>query len=412
MAKKKAVAKAGHDDREHAPLPPSASSRWLKCAPSQGYIRRLIEAGTIKKRESGPAAQRGTRIHEHGEQFVKWLLLGKSIGNFSKGDADEIREAREYAYYCMRKRDELEQLYGKVTCGTEDRGVLVPDICWGSRDFWILANRHLCIVDLKSGREPVDVEGNTQEIIYAADLVAKHEPKTIELCVWQPNSSDGLDPERRHVYKRAEYDALLAKVRKGVDVAAKWLDAEKGHEKDLVAGDHCGWCDALGVCPKARERNLEISSKKFEPVPLHRAEPPPPATLEADQVAEIMRRAPMFLAWLEAVNTRALELMSKGKAVPGFKVVSKITRRAWESKYTDAQIAKGLGINVKELTKTIRLSPSQVEELLDKAGKAKLAKFVFKPIGDPTVVADSDRRAPLLATKISFTPVSREEEND
>ena len=412
MARGKAVAKARHDDRAHAPLPPSASSRWLRCAPSQGYIKRLIEAGTIKKRESGPAAQRGTRIHEIGEQFIRWLLAGKKIDSYSKGDPEEIREAREYAYYCMRKRDELEQLYGKTVCGTEDRGILVPDLCWGSRDFWILAGRHLCIADLKSGREPVNVEGNTQEIIYAADLVAKHDPKTIELCVWQPNSSDGAEPERRHVYTRKEYDALLAKVRAGVDVAAKWLDRKSGHEKDLVAGDHCGWCDALGVCPAAREKNLEISSKKFEPVPLHRAEPPPPATLEADQVGEIMRRAPMFVAWLEAVQLRALELMSKGKAVPGFKVVSKITRRAWESKYTDAQIAKGLGINLKELTKQVRLSPSQVEELLDKAGKAKLAKFVFKPIGDPTVVADSDRRAPLLATKISFTPVSREEESD
>lgn len=407
---RRAVAQAGHEDRAHAPLPPSASGRWLKCAPSQGYIARLIREKLIRKRESGPAAQRGTRIHEHGEQFIRWLLAGKKIDGFSKGDPDELREARDYARYVMAKRDELEQLYGKVTMNVEDKAVLVDKVCWGSRDVWMKAGGHLCIIDLKSGREPVTVEGNTQEIIYAADLVGEHDPKTVELCVWQPNATDGQLPERRHVYKRAEYDKVLAAVKVGVGRAARWLKEKKGHEEHLVAGDHCGWCDALGVCPAARERNLEISSKKFEPVPLHRAEPPPPATLEADQVAEILRRAPMFQAWLDAVQVRALELMHKGKQVPGFKVVHKQTRRAWESKYTDAQIAKKLGVNVKELTKTIRLSPAQVEALLDKGGKQKLAALVFKPVGDPTVVSESDRRAPLLATKISFTPVSREEE--
>lgn len=412
---RRAVAKspqAGHEDRAHAPLPPSASGRWLKCLPSQGYIRRLIADKIIKKRESGPAAQRGTRIHEHGEQFIKWLLLGKKIDNFSKGDPGELAEAREYAYYVMRKRDELETLYGKVTMNVEDKAVLLDKICWGSRDVWMKAGSHLCIIDLKSGREPVVVKGNTQEIIYAADLVGEHDPKTVELCVWQPNATDGLAPERSYTYKRKEYDALLGAVKIGVGHAAVWLDKKKGHEEHLVAGDHCGWCDALGVCPKARERNLEISSKKFEPVPLHRAEPPPPATLEADQVAEIMRRAPMFMAWLEAVNVRALELMSKGKAVPGFKVVPKMTRRAWESKYTDAQIARKLGMNVKELTKTVRLSPAEVEKNLDKAGKQKLGMLVFKPEGMPVVVPESDRRVPMLATKISFTPVSNEEDDD
>lgn len=400
-----------HEARAHAPLPPSASSRWLKCPPSQGYVKRLVAQGTIKKRVSGPSAQRGTRIHELGEQFIRWLLLDKKIDNFSNGDASEIAEAKDYARYVMRKRDELELLYGPVSIGVEDKVVLLDDVCWGSCDVWMLSGRHLVVIDLKTGREPVVVEGNTQEIIYAANLVAKHDPKTIELCIWQPNALDG-PPERSHVYQRAPYDALLQTIRAGVDQAASWLDKKTGHEQHLVAGDHCNWCDALGVCPKARERNLEISSKKFQPVPLQRTEPPPPSTLEVDQVAEILRRAPMFTAWLEAVQTRALELISGGKQVPGFKVVPKMTRRAWDAKYTDAQIAKRLGINVKELTKTTRHSPAEIEKLLDKAGKQKLAALVFKPDGLPVVVPESDRRAPMLATRISFTPVSNEENDD
>lgn len=409
---RRAVAKtqqAGHEDRAHAPLPPSASGRWLKCTPSQGYIKRLIERKTITKRKSGAAAERGTRIHELGEQFIKWLLDGKKIDSYRTGDPGEIAEAKDYAHFVMRKRNELELLHGEVSVGVEDRAVMIHELCWGSRDVWLVADKHVCVVDLKSGYEPVTVEDNTQMIIYASDLVAKYDPDTVEVCIWQPNAMDMLGPERSHIYTRAEYDKILAEVHAGAVVAGTWLEQKKGHEEHLVAGDHCSWCDALGVCPKAYSRNMEISSKKFEPVPIHRASPPPVAALEADQVAEIMRRAPLFLSWLEAVETRALELESKGKKVPGFKVVPKITRWAWQSKFTDAQIARGLGINVKELTKTVRLSPSDAKKMLDKRGQQKLAKYIFKPEGLPTVVPDSDRRTPLLATRINFTPISKEE---
>src|SRR5690606_28441270 len=161
-----------------------------------------------------------------------------------------------------------------------------------------------------------------------------------------------------------------------IDQAAFYLDPNiddyEAYYARLVAGDHCRYCDALGVCPAAKDRQMSISSKNFEPVPVDRFMPPPPTTLEADQVAEIMKRLPAFEAWVDAGKTRALELMHKGHRVPGFKVVAKQTRRAWAHKYTDAQIARGLGLSIKEITKTIRLSPAQVERLLDKTGKEKL----------------------------------------
>ena len=403
-----------HEERQHAPLPPSASSRWLVCTPSQGYIRHLIARKEIKKRGSGQAAERGTRIHEIGEQLLKWRLKGKDgTKAFAKSDVDEVREAKDYVDYAMRKIDEVELIYDKHTAGVEDRAVLAPEICWGSRDFWIHAGKHLVVCDLKSGVEPVDVEDNTQLAIYADDLVQRLDPETIELCVWQPNSSDGMQPERRHVYKRFDFEVLMKRIKRGVNLAAGWLNKRSGFENFLVAGDHCEFCDALGVCPAARARASEISSMKFAPVKIEQVKKlPDVGILKPDQVAEIIKRLPMFLAWADAVKIRALELASKGKKLPGCKVVHKQTRRAWEGKYTDAQIAKGLGLNVKEIVETKRLSPAKVEGLLDKDDKGKLNKYVFKPEGDPVVVLESDRRAPLLATKINFKPVSRQEEMD
>jgi len=412
--------KVSHEERAHAPLPPSASGRWLVCLPSQGYIRRLIADKIIKKRESGPAAQRGTRIHEIAEPWLRASIAEKKFKVSTKfkpkGAKDEIAEARAYVEYCVRKWEAACDLDPKAQCGVEHRST-VTDECWGSCDFWIFAAKRFTSIDLKSGREGVEASDNTQLMIYAMGVIRQNAfiVREVELCIWQPNA-DSERPERAIVLTQKEFTDKVRDITKGIKDATYYLDPKiddyQTYYARLVAGDHCGYCDALGVCPSARSRQMAISSKSFEPVPVDRFTPPPPATLEADQVAEIMKRLPAFEAWVDAVKTRALELMHKGQRVPGFKVVAKQTRRAWAHKFTDAQVAKGLGINIKELTKTIRLSPAQVEELLDKAGKEKLKRFVFKPDGDPTVVAETDRRVPLLATKINFQPVSREEESD
>lgn len=408
-----------HDDRAHAPLPPSASKRWINCPPSQGYIARLIRDKVIKKRESGGAAQRGTRIHEIAEPWLKALIANPKAKYkpAAKADKKEVAEAKAYVDYCLKRWHDAHDLDPKAICGVEHRSV-VTDECWGSCDFWIYAAKRFTSIDLKTGGEVVETMGNTQLLIYALGIVMqlKLMVREVEVCIWQPNAFDGQDPDRSYVYTQAEFTDAVRTLKASIAEATRYLDPAiddmENYLAKLSAGDHCGYCDALGVCPEAHRKNSEISSKNFAPVPITRTEPPAPASLEPDQVAEIMKRAPMFVAWLDAVQMRALELMHKGRQVPGFKVVQKITRRAWKEEWTDAKIARDLGVNIAEITKTQRLSPAQVEEKLDKQQKERLKRMLFKPEGDPVVVADSDRRVPLLATKINFQPVSREEETD
>lgn len=413
MVKKKKRAKS-HDDREHAPLPPSASKRWYACPGSMGYIKKLIALKVIKKRESGPAAQRGTRIHEIAEAMLRYELLGRRHKPpLKKGhDKDEWAEAEAYVAYCLKRWYEALDLDAKATFGIETKSTFTEEN-WGSVDFWIFAAKRLTTIDLKSGREGVLAEGNTQLINYLAGIARTIPwPREFEAVIWQPNADDGLPAERSHVYTIPQFGRRLKEHEVAVEKATEYLDADANHEKALVAGDHCGWCDAYGVCPRAKEYNMSISQKNFTPVPVERFTPPPPATLEADQVGEILKRAPAFVNWLEAVQVRALELMNKGHRVPGHKVVQKITRRAWQSGLSDAAIARKLGLAVADVTKTVRLSPAEVEKKLDKKRKDRIEALVFKPQGEPVVVPETDRRAPLLATKINFTPVKAGDEDD
>jgi hypothetical protein len=375
-----------HEDRKHAPLPPSASSIWLHCAPAMAYVRQLIAKKVIKKRESGEAAKRGTRIHETSAPAIETLIKGKGA-KFPPGE--EGQTAKLYAYFCEDVYNDAVVLNGPTTYGVEAEA-WITDECWGSSDFWCYSAKRFIVVDLKTGRNPVEAKGNTQLLIYAIGVMRKRKlamPKEVELIIFQPGN--GPDNSSRHVYTFNDFLQETKRITAGVAQSTTYFDKkyEKAIERDLVAGDHCEWCDALGVCEKAKARALSISSKNFSPVPVHETKLPMPAKMEPDQIGQVLDRAPMFQAWLEAVQVRALELIGKGHRIPGRKVVQKITRRAWESKLTDAQIAKRLKLNIKEISETRRKSPAQVEELLDKNTKPLLASLVFKPMGEPCVVA-------------------------
>jgi len=230
------------------------------------YVRMLVEAKIIKKRVSGDAAKRGTRIHKWGEQFIKWTQLGKSTNGVKDGDADEKQEARDYAEFCVDQLERARIISGNVLYGVEDRAIVDADYCWGSRDFWFFGYERLSMVDLKSGREPVVVEGNTQLLIYVIDKFYELAPDEVELIIWQPNSDEGGDPAKSFVYTASEISAHARKINGYVERARGWFGRRsyKDLEDALVAGDHCGWCDALGVCPKARRYAKDISAGVFD----------------------------------------------------------------------------------------------------------------------------------------------------
>lgn len=399
-----------HDDREHAPLPPSASSRWLKCPPSMAYVKDLIKRKIIKKRESGEAAKRGTRIHEIAAPAILALIKGKRAV-YPKGEEGQI--AKQYAEFCFKLYEEALLMDDETRYGIEAEA-WIDDMCWGSCDFWILSGGRLIVVDLKTGKQSVLAMDNTQLLIYAIGVMRKHKlppPKDYDLVIYQPGN--GPNDHDKWPYENRQIFAWVKDITKGIADATKYFkDKKPDFEAGMVAGDHCEWCDALGVCPKAKTRALSISSANFAPVSIERSTPPPPARLEPDQIAQILERAPMFEAWIGAVRVRALELAQKGHRIPGFKIVPKITRRAWESKAKPAAIAKGVGLRLDEIQETRMKSPAEVEKLLHGKDKKKVDRFTFKPIGEPTVVAESDKRLAIPSTKISFTPVSNSEDDD
>lgn len=406
--------KPNHEEREHAPLPPSASSRWLNCLPSQEYIRRLIATKNISKRVSGPAAQRGTRIHELAEPVIR-AYVEKGARPVVKGTAkDEVAEAQAYVDYCVRRWDEALLLDRAAKCWVEVRSV-VNDDCWGSVDFGILAAKRLSIVDLKSGREPAELKYNTQELIYAMGNMpglVREKVDEVELVIWQPNADDTLPPERSKVYSLDDFEFVATTTLHGIQKAQSYLNGDHSFQelqKQLTAGEWCTWCDALGFCPKAAERAQEISRESFLPVAKGDppAAPPPVESMSAKQVAQVLDRSKMFSEWLDAVKVRAMEMIQRGEKVPGWKVVQSSTHFWWPSHVDAKALARRLKLREQDvMDEPSMLSPSKLAEKY-KDRKKIIDEIKTRPFA-ATIARESDRRPPLDNTKGSFVAVSRD----
>ena len=406
--------------REHAPLPPSASERWIACPPSMAYVEALIAAKAIQRRASGPSAQRGTRIHTLGESIIRCLLKGERVPKLV-GAKDELAEAKAYAEFCFKEFRDARFVDPKATCGVEDRAVVERKYCWGSRDFWVLSQRLLSIYDLKTGREPVSPRENTQLLIYALDKFEELDVDglvdEVELIIWQPNSDAGGNPDQRWSLTAKQMRRWVERLRSASKKAGRYYGmSHPAMVPDLSAGDHCSWCDALGVCPKARAKAQAFSKEGFEPVTpdskqiAQTSNIVDPRLLTPEQVGGVLKKAPFFVDWLEGVRIRALELMAKGEDVPGFKAVAKNTRFAWNRELDAKAIARKLGLKPEQVVETKLLSPSKVRDLVRDPKKKPLIStaMTWRPFA-VGIAVEGDRRPAIPSTKLSFVPISKEE---
>jgi hypothetical protein len=121
---------------------------------------------------------------------------------------------------------------------------------------------------------------------------------------------------------------------------------------------------------------------------------PPISSLTASQVAQILNRLPMLEQFGKAVRQHALEQMSKGAEVPGFKLVQAVTHRKWRN---DAEIEIDMVVGA-DAFETKILSVAAVEKIA-KAKKLDISHLIVKPAGAPTIAPQSDKRPALTSVK-------------
>lgn len=376
----------------HATLSPSAASRWLSC-PASVRVAKDIPQGP-----DSPYAREGTLAHALAEIEAAFFFgltsmqerdLAYEAWRASAGlDIDTIGDmaAHVNTYIALiQERLAIEPMSQLLLEQRMDTGV-ADGACWGTSDTVIVSPSHVEIIDLKYGMGlPVSAEGNPQLRLYGLGALDTFgdvlgETEYIRMTISQPR----LNSVTSETLQVAELRAWRDSIQPIADQALNDPDAPFGPSETA-----CRWCPAAGEC---RARVEKLAGDDFGP-------PESAETLDAEELAELLKRVPEMRKFFDAVEAAGLRrAYSQQEHIPGFKVVRSGGRRFFtdadgairvlkdeglvEDQFLTPRKLKGLG----DLTKLVNGSKRFTE---------LLGPYVGKSEGSVSLVPEDDRRTSI-----------------
>lgn len=347
---------------DHSTLSPSSSWRWLNCTGSLMYRSE----GT-----TSAAAEEGTKAHKIAESILK--SFDNAMVERAKVLAEcdgEMREAIQIYLDFVRDRETIstiKQVEHKVTMTS------MPEV-FGTVDCVVfdLLTGKLSVIDFKYGAGvAVSAYQNSQLGIYALALAEGFSlTESIELCIVQPRSPDGL----YYNVWTTDVDELKMLFWGRLEAARLAVETESYSH---VPGGWCQWCPGAADCPAvkaAQDEALELASKvditDWTPERIGRI-------LDAEKgVSEAYKQ----------LKARAYELAIIGVDVPGYKLVRSLGNRVWAD---EDNVKKRFG--VRKCTEQKLLSPAQLTKAFPEM-KSWIDDNVIRPDRGLQLVKNSDRR--------------------
>lgn len=389
-----------HIEREHSIVGASGFYRWSVC-PGSVRLSRMVN-----DKRSSPWAAEGTLAHQIADKCLSenlkpetYLGTKHTVDGFEFEVSDEMVGAvelyistvlDEYApgtddVLFVEQRFHLKDLHEGLF-GTNDAGV------------YHAGKRKLTIFDLKYGAGVrVSAVNNGQLLYYALgaiDFLGPDRPvDEIEMVIVQPRG--GGEP-----VKRWQLDLMEL-----FEFAGTLVDAvERTEDPDapLKAGDHCRFCSARGICPALKDAAYAQAGDDFKALPA-------PTAMSPAEIADALDNAYLLETWIQGVRDYAYRsVVDELIEIPRYKIVAKRAIRRWANEENAKRFLLDQGIQEDEfLTEPKLRSPAQVEKLLPKADRPKLADLVTAESSGTSLVPEDDHREDLkrLAQR-DFGPVS------
>ncbi len=382
-----------HSSRAHSKLGASIAHRWMACP---GSVR--LSAG-IEDQQSVFAAE-GSAAHELAEMCLRKNFadaidfLGEEIviGNHTFTVDEEMAEAVQL-YVDVIKAD-YRPADGDILL-IEHRFDLshIHEGMFGTGDAGIYncKAKTLRVVDYKHGKgHAVEATGNPQLAYYGLGMIAVPslvgiQIDAVELVIVQPRAPHRDGPVRRWLTDPVhllDFQADLA------EAAAKTQEPNA----PLVPGDHCKFCPAAGICPALRKVALEDAKAEFADVIAE--------DLTAEQIAKLLEDADLVECGIRAIRAEAFSRAEGGAKIPGWKLVPKRAVRKWRDEHqTAATLIVDLDLATDDIWNRKLKSPAQVEKLLPKSEREKLADLVSAESSGNTLARETDRRAEARPTR-------------
>lgn len=400
----------------HAQLSPSRAHRWMACP---GSIREESKYPET----TGPSAIDGTHTHTLLELCIKDDLadpmsrVGEKLtdheGEFVV-DAERARRVELAINYIRARVKEYSGLFTVLAEQRVDPAHLVGrDDMSGTVDVQIFGGDTIELIDYKDGMGFVNVVDNPQLFQYALGVLAdmklpvnaQYPYQWVRMTVIQPKMAlKNMPPITSHTLHISEVLGKLG----DIIVAAKATDDENA---PLVPGDsQCKHCRAKGSCSALASNVMKEVGVMFQPTVqsfdiAQQAADKDPATMDDQQIRQIMEAAPLMRQLLDSVEEEALRRLKGGKSIPGLKVVNGRGSRVWS--LPEDQIAEkliGMGIPKSAVYETKLVTPAKAEKLTwtkrdgtmkqlsDRQLKTLEQEYIVKMAGKLTVAPESDSR--------------------
>ena len=343
-------------------------------------------ARNVRTPPSSVFAEEGTAAHALGELLARHHLVGP-VTNLDRltgkwhdkyghavSDLETMQaHARDYVELL---RDKLAEHPNSVLLLEQRVPTGVPS-CWGTADAVIVSPIHVEIIDLKYGQGVrVEVKDNPQLKLYGVgaleafdDLLG--EAEFVRITVHQPRlnntNSQDIPADELRVWR----DSLIP-----------IAEAALGHDAPFGPSDEaCRWCPASGQCQAQLQyaTALDFGTE--------------PEVLTEEDLAAALDRIPAIEAWCSAVRNHALDVAySKGKTIPGYKVVRSGGKRFVRDQEAALAALTQIGYTLDEISKRKINGIGELEKLLGGDFEIAVGPFVSKSDGSPSLVTEDDRR--------------------
>ena len=375
-------------------------------------VRKLVFNGThthtvvehcVKAHLADPTPMIGIRMKDHDGEFIV--------------DAERAARVKVAIDYI---RERVTELNGMADVRAEQRVSLEwftqrKDL-GGTVDIQIRGPELLEIIDYKDGIAPVEVEGNPQLESYAVGVLAEcrlgwnvpdqYPWKQVRMTVIQPKLAlKGLPAI-------SSWTVPVSYLLDQIEVITAEARATDDPNAPLVPGEvQCKYCRAKGGCSALANNIMQEVGVMFSPVVeqtldvAQQSADKDPATMDNQQIRQIIEAAPLMRQLLEAVEKEALRRMEAGQSIPGLKLVHGRGTRTWlfpEKEMADKLVK--MGIPKAAVYETKLVSPAKAEKLTwEKRDGTKVAlterqlkrmetEYVSRVAGKLTVVSESDGR--------------------